>query len=136
MGWKSREIEASHNNTMKANNADISEESQRELAAGVLKQAAQELRRFYRATTPVERELYSEVYSWVMSEDAEWPFSFLNVCRLLNLSPAESRQELLGDLAFGRLGRWTRRCGRTAGRLQTSFNRLFANGRDATARYA
>jgi len=108
----------------------------REMAAGVFKQAKQDLRRFHGARKPLERELYSDAYSWVMSEDPEWPFSFRNVCRLLNLSPEEARQELLGDLAFRLLGRWTRRCAQTAGRLQTSFNRLFANGRDATARYA
>lgn len=108
----------------------------REMAAGVFKQAKQDLRRFYHARTPLEREFYSDAYSWVMSEDAEWPFSFRNVCRLLNLSAEEARQELLGDLAFSPLGRWTRRCGRTVGRLQTSFSHLLANGRDASARYA
>lgn len=106
------------------------------MAAGVFKQAKHDLRRFHRATTPLKHELYSDAYSWIMSEDAEWPFSFCNVCRLLNLSPEEARQELLGDLAFGPLGRWTRRWGRTAGRLQTSFNQVFANGRDANATYA
>ena len=106
------------------------------MAASVFKQATQDLRRFHRARTPLKRELYSDAYSWVMSEDAEWPFSFRNVCRLLQLSAEEARQELLGDPAFSPLGRWTRRCGRTAGRLRTSFNRLFPNGRDATARYA
>jgi hypothetical protein len=108
----------------------------REMAAGVFEQARHDLRRFHRARSPLKRQLYSDAYSWAMSEDAEWPFSFLNVCRLLNLSPEQARQELLGDLAFGLLGRWTRRCGRTVGRLQTSFNQLFSNGRDATARYA
>lgn len=108
----------------------------REMAAGVFKQAKHDLRRFHHAMKPHERELYSDAYSWVMSEDAEWPFSFRNVCQLLHLSPDEARQELLGDLAFGPLGRWTRRCGRTAGRLQTSVSQLFANGRDASARYA
>ena len=48
-----------------------------EMAVGVLKQAKQDLRRFHRATTPLKRELYSDAYNWVMSEDAEWPFSFL-----------------------------------------------------------
>ena len=121
---------------MNATDSYPSMTANREMAAGVFKQAKQDLRRFHRARTPLERELYSDAYSWVMSEDAEWPFSFRNVCWLLNLSPEEARQELLGDLAFRPLGRWTRRCAQTAGRLQTSFNRLFANGRDATARYA
>ena len=48
--------------TMKANDLNTSEESQRELAAGVLKQAAQDLRRFHGATSRVERELYLDAY--------------------------------------------------------------------------
>jgi hypothetical protein len=121
---------------MKANDADISEESQRELAAGVLKQAAQDLRRFRGATSRVERELYFDASSWVTSDDDSWPFSFLNVCRVLDRAPQDLRQELVGDLSFGPFRQWARRCGRTAGRLQTSFNQLFANERDASARYA
>ena len=108
----------------------------REMAAGVFKQAKRDLRRFHRAVTPLKRELYSDAYSWVMSENAEWPFSFRNVCRLFNLSPEEARQELLGDLAFRPLGGWTRRCGRTAGRRRTSINPRFPDDRDAIARYA
>jgi hypothetical protein len=136
-------------NTMNANDADISEESQRELAlgdlkqsaqhelaAGVLKQAAQDLRRFHGATSRVERELYFDASSWVMSDDDSWPFSFLNVCRVLDRAPEDLRQELVGDLSFGAFRQWIRRYGRAAGRLQTSFNQLFANGRDATATYA
>jgi hypothetical protein len=121
---------------MNTTNSYPSMTGNREMAAGVLKQAKRDLRRFHRARTAPKRELYSDAYNWVTSEDTEWPFSFCNVCRVLNLSPEEARRELLGDLAFAPLGRWTRRCGRTAGRLQNSFNQLFANGRDASARYA
>jgi hypothetical protein len=121
---------------MNATSSYLSMTGNREMAAGVFEQAKRDLRRFQRARTAPKRELYSDAYSWVMSEDTEWPFSFRNVCRVLNLPPEETRQELLGDLAFGSLGRWTRRCGRTADRLQTSFNQLFASRRDATAKYA
>ena len=95
---------------MKANDLNTSEESQRELAAGVLKQAAQDLRRFHGATSRVERELYYDAYSWVMYHDYSWPLSFPNVCQILNRAPEELRQELVGDLAFGPFGRWVRRC--------------------------
>ena len=111
--------------TMNANDADILAESQRELAlgdlkqsarhelaAGVLKQAAQDLRRFHGGTNKVARELYYDAYSWVMSEDFSWPFSFANVCRILNRPPEEIRQEMLGDLALGPFAHWARRCGR------------------------
>ncbi|MGB6313504.1 MAG: hypothetical protein WBG13_13230, partial [Pseudolabrys sp.] len=72
---------------MKTNNTYIFDQSPRELAAGVLKQAAEDLRRFHGATSKVERELYLDADSWVMSDDCSWPFSFPNVCRLLNRAP-------------------------------------------------
>ena len=118
---------------MNATNTDTCESSQRQLAAGVLKQATRDLRRFYGATSKIERELYFDAHSWVMSDDCFWPFSFLNVCRLLNLAPEELRQELLDDLSLGRFGRWARRCNRAAIRLQLFLVKRFATERDATA---
>ena len=106
---------------MKTNDLNTSEESQRKLAAGVLKHAAQNLRQFHNATSQVERELYYDAYRWVMSDDYSWPFSFQNVCRLLDRAPDELRQELVGDLAFGPLGQWTRPCGRTVRRVLDSL---------------
>jgi hypothetical protein len=103
---------------MKANDTDNYERSQRELADGVLKQAAQDLRRFHSAVSAIERELYLDAYRWVMSDDFSWPFSFLNVCGLLNLSPEDVRQELVSNLSLGAFGRWAGRCRRTARRLQ------------------
>ena len=82
---------------MKSNDADISDESQRELAAGVLKQAAQDLRRFHGATNKLERELYLDAYGWLTVDECSSPFSFLNICQLLNLAPENVRQELIGD---------------------------------------
>jgi len=102
---------------MRANDADFSVESQRELAAGVLKQAAQDLRRFHGATSRVERELYFDAYRWVMSDDYSWPFSFPNVCQILNRHLEELREELIGDLALGPFGHWARRCGRAVRRF-------------------
>ena len=110
-----------------------SESSQRDLAAGVLKQATQDLRRFYGATSAVERELYLDAYSWLASDDCSWPFSFLNVCRSLSLSPEAVREELLGDLSLGTLSHFTRRCGRAARRFQTFLGHVFTSERNSTA---
>ena len=107
---------------MKTNHADISEQSQRELAAGVLKQAGEDLRRFHGMTSRVERELYLSAYSWVMLEDYSWPFSFSNVCRMLNRVPEDVRQELVGDLAFGSFGQWARRCRRGVRQVVASLS--------------
>ena len=106
---------------------------QRELAAGILKQAAQDLRRFNSATSAVERELYLDAYSWLTSEDSSWPFSFVNVCQLLNL-PAESlRQELLTDASLGLFSYLARRGGRAARSFQIFFNRIFTPSRNPIA---
>ena len=134
---------------MKANDADISEENQRELAAdalkdaaqrelaaGVLKQAAQDLRRFHGATSTVERELYLDAYRWLTLDECSSPFSFLNVCQLLNLAPENVRQELIGDLSLDAFRYWIRCCGRAARRFQISVGQLFVSERNASGAYS
>jgi len=111
----------------------ISETSQRELASGVLKQAVQDLRRFHGATSAIERELYLDAYSWLTSDDCSWPFSFLNVCQLLNLTPDIVRQELVADASGGFFTYWTRRSVRAARSLQIFLNRVFTTNRNSTA---
>ena len=108
-----------------------SETSQKDLAAGILKQAAQDLRRFHGATSKVERELYLDAYRWAISDDCSWPFSFLNVCELLNLPPDVARGELLGDASMGFFGYWTRWCLRGARSFQSSLNRVFTTNRNS-----
>lgn len=108
------------------------ETSQKDLASGVLKQAAQDLRRFHGATTAIERELYLDAYRWVVSDDSSWPFSFLNVCQLLDLAPEAVRAELVVDASAGFFGHWSRRCARGARSIQLVLNRAFTNKRDAT----
>ena len=109
------------------------ETSRKDLAAGILKQAAADLRRFHRGTSAIEREFYLDAYRWVRSDDCSWPFSFLNVCQLLNLTPETIREEMLGDLALGAFGYWSRRCGRAARKLQISLSNIFTNERTANA---
>ena len=99
--------------------------SQRDLAAGILKQAKQDLRRFRNPTSRVERELYFDAYHWFRSNDYTWPFSFLNVCQLLNLAPESLRQELLTDASLGLFSYMARRGGRAARSFQVFLNRVF-----------
>jgi hypothetical protein len=107
------------------------ETSRKDLAAGILKQAAVDLRRFHGASSAVEREFYLDAHRWVTSDDYSWPFSFLNVCQTLNLAPETVREEILGDLSLGALGYWTRRCGRVARMLQIFLSNIFTNERTA-----
>jgi hypothetical protein len=109
------------------------ESGRKDLAAGILKQAALDLRRFHGGTSAVEREFYVDAYRWVMSDDCSWPFSFLNVCQTLNLAPETAREEVLGDFSLGAFGYWARRCGRAARRFKIFLGNILTNERTATA---
>jgi hypothetical protein len=91
------------------------------------------LRRFHGTTGAVERELYLDAYRWLTSDDCSWPFSFLNVCQLLHLSPEAVREEQLGDLSLGAFSYWTRRCGRASRKFQIFLSHVFTNERTANA---
>jgi hypothetical protein len=105
------------------------ETSRKDLADGILKQAALDLRRFHGAMSAVEREFYLDAYRWVISDDCSWPFSFLNVCQALNLEPETIREEILADRSLGVLGHWSRRCGRAARRFKIFLSNIFTNER-------
>jgi hypothetical protein len=109
------------------------ETSRKDLAAGILKQAALDLRRFHGATSAVEREFYLDAHRWVTSDDCSWPFSFLNVCQTLNLAPETVREDLLGDLSLGVFGYWARRCRRATRKFQIFLSNIFTNERTANA---
>jgi len=103
------------------------------LAAGVLKQAAYDLRRFRAATTGVKRDLYVDAYSWITANDFSWPYSFVNICKLLDVCPEVIRMELLADASLGWLDYWTKRAGHVSRELRASFVRVFAGCRNPKA---
>jgi hypothetical protein len=109
------------------------ETSRKDLAAGILEQATLDLRRFHGGTSAIEREFYLDAYRWVVSDDCSWPFSFLNVCQLLNLAPETVREEVLGDLSLGAFGYWSRRCGRALRRFKIFLSNIFTNERATNA---
>jgi hypothetical protein len=109
------------------------ETSRRDLGAGILEQATLDLRRFHGATSGVEREFYLDAYRWFISDDCSWPFSFLNVCELLELIPETVREEVLADMSVSALGYWSRRCGRAARKFQIFLSNIFIHERAANA---
>jgi hypothetical protein len=100
------------------------------LAIGVLKQAAYDLRRFRTATKAVDRELYLDAHSWVTAYDSSWPYSFTNVCKLLNLCPEMVRTDLLADASLGPFHYWLRRAGRLSRKLSASLVRALESRRN------
>src|SRR2546423_1657602 len=105
------------------------ETSRKDLAAGILKQAGLDLRRFHGGTSAVEREFYLDAYRWVMSDDCSWPFSFLNVCQLLKLPRKFLRQNLLDAASLGLFGYLSRRGAWAARSLKIFSNRFFKKNR-------
>ena len=99
--------------------------AEKRLAAGVLKQAACDLHRFHPASTGVKRAMYLDAYSWITANDFSWPYSFMNVCKLLDLCPEVVRTELLADASLGWFSYWIQRSGRLSRRLRASFVRVF-----------
>ncbi|HYY35593.1 MAG TPA: hypothetical protein VE867_04390 [Candidatus Binatia bacterium] len=97
------------------------------LALGVLKQAAHDLRRFSGATKGVRRELYVDAYDWVTANDFAWQYSFVNVCKVLNVCPEVVRTELFADASLSWFDYWTKRAGHVSAKLRASFVRVFAN---------
>jgi len=101
------------------------------LAVGVLKQAAYDLRRFRTATKGADRELYLDAHSWITAHDFSWPYSFMNVCKLLDLCPEIVCAELLTDASVGPFHYWIRRASRLSRKLGASVVRVFATCRNA-----
>lgn len=103
------------------------------LALGVLKQAAYDLRRYRTATKAADREVYLDAHSWITAYDSSWPYSFMNVCKLLDLCPEVVRAELLADAALGPFHYWIRRAGRLSQKLGSSVTRVFESRRNPEA---
>src|SRR2546423_10730865 len=103
---------------------------EKDLALGVLKQAAYDLRRFRTATKGADREVYLDAHSWITAHDFSWPYSFMNVCKLLELCPDVVRTELLANASLGLVDYWTQRAGRVSRKLRASVARAFASCRN------
>jgi len=104
---------------------------EKHLAAGVLKQAAYDLRRYRTATKAAHQELYLDAHSWVTAYDSSWPYSFMNVCKLLDLCPEMVRTDLLADASLGSFHYWIRRAGRLSQKLSASVVRVLDSRRSS-----
>jgi hypothetical protein len=106
-------------------------EPERALAAGVLRQAANDLRRFHESEDAVGREMYWDARSWFLSNDTEWPYSFLNVCHSLGIAPENIRDEVFADARSGWLSHSGRVALATATQFVRSLSTLFSSRRSS-----
>jgi hypothetical protein len=67
-----------------------------QLAMAVLARAIEDLRKFWGAIEGSQSgRRYREAHRWIASNDRKWPFSFLNISEILNISSARIRIRLL-----------------------------------------
>jgi len=78
---------------------------ERRLMRALLKDALGVLFKYDAAEDGRGRRLRAEAQHWVESDDARWPFSFLNVCDALGLEPSCVRKGLARCLAAQRARR-------------------------------
>jgi hypothetical protein len=68
----------------------------RALLFAMLEQAAIDLQPLRVRRWREARRTYSEARQWVMSNDHSHPFSFVNICEALKLSPDATRSGMMG----------------------------------------
>ena len=110
-------------------NASENTTPQHDLAAGILSQARRDLRRFHGATRPAKRELYLDAYEWAVSDSYRWPYSFRNVCEMLNLSPEYVREEMFRDASSGAFHYWSHRVGTALRQFHLSLRQVHISER-------
>jgi hypothetical protein len=64
------------------------------LVIAMLQDAIECVQKYRFAADENGRELFESAREWIASDDRKWPFSFENVCALLNLNPAYLRRGL------------------------------------------
>ena len=68
---------------------------ERSLLLAMLEQAASDLWNFRFRPRRKAQRMYLDAYQWVMSNDRSHPFSFVNICEALKLSPEALRSGMV-----------------------------------------
>jgi hypothetical protein len=83
---------------------------ERGLALAVMEQAINDLITHRFARRRRHQRAYWEAYRWMVSDDHEWPFSFINLCASLRLEAEPIRRRLLDGTTLGDMPRSIARC--------------------------
>jgi hypothetical protein len=68
---------------------------ERALALAVLSQAVTDVQRYQHTGLAHHRAMFDAARDWMLEEDHSWPFSFINLCALFDLTAEQVRDELL-----------------------------------------
>jgi len=78
---------------------------ERGLALAVMEQAINDLITHRFARRRRRQRAYWEAYQWMVADDYEWPFSFINLCASLRLEAEPIRRRLLDGTMPGDMPR-------------------------------
>ena len=67
-------------------------EPEQELMLAILTDAIECILKYCDEPIPVRAKLFSEAHEWLFAQDEKEPFSFLNVCEILNFDPSYLRR--------------------------------------------
>jgi hypothetical protein len=70
-------------------------DAERALMLAVLRTAVQDFQQYVHPQSAIEKKLFHEAEEWILEKDADWSFSFENICEALQLQPGYIRQGLL-----------------------------------------
>lgn len=77
----------------------MAEPAELRLAISIMTSTIGDLVKYRHRSTETAAQLYDEARDWLRSTDDKWPFSFENICYLLDLPADRLRAELLRDPA-------------------------------------
>jgi hypothetical protein len=72
----------------------VPKEAEYRLVLAVLQDAIECFQKHLGAREPKARELFDDAEAWIASDDRSWPYSFVNICELLNINPDYVREGL------------------------------------------
>ena len=68
--------------------------NERGLMLAILRDAVECYQKYALARDPQGEDLHREASEWIFSNDREWPFSFENICDVLDIDPLYLREGL------------------------------------------
>lgn len=72
-----------------------SDRGEKRLMLAVLEEAVATFQRHIDARTRSGQRIFQEAEDWILSQDADWPFAFENICYALDIEPAFLRSGLV-----------------------------------------
>ena len=75
--------------------SDVSEDcGEHRLALAVLEQALEDFTKHHGTIDPIRQRSFRRAHLWLLSDERRWPYSFLNLCELLDISSKTLRSRL------------------------------------------